>query len=124
VTKFSEPRQILYVDDCQDSCELSQFILANEGYQVETACSVADGLRIAQAGNFALYLIDLTLADGTGFALIEGIRRFDLSTPIVVCSGQGLDSVQEAARQAGVKAFLLKPIDPEVLVQTVTMVMG
>ncbi|MDX2232266.1 MAG: response regulator [Leptolyngbyaceae cyanobacterium bins.349] len=117
-------QKILCVDDSADNCELLTFILSNEGYQIETASSVAKGLQAARNGSFVLYLIDLTLADGSGIDLILNIREFDSSTPIAVCSGDGRESVKTAVEQAGVQAFLLKPIDPETLVEIVVSLMS
>lgn len=121
---FPNQKRILCVDDSQDNCDLLAFILSDEGYQVEIAGTVAEGTRMAQAGEFELYLIDLAFVDGSGFDLINNIRSFDASSPIVMCSGNARESVQEAARQAGVQAFLLKPVDPDMLVQTVATVLS
>lgn len=112
-------RKILCVDDSQDSCDLLSFILDDAGYEVEIAQSVTDGLQLAKCGEFKLYLIDLSLSDGTGFELIEKIRAFDQSTPIVVSSGDVRESVQDKAMQVGVHAFLKKPIDLDQFVRTI-----
>ena len=121
---LSSSKKILCIDDSQDNCELLMFILSDEGYEVETAGSVAEGVRVAQTGGFGLYLIDLSFADGTGFDLIERIQEFDLATPIIVCSGDGRPLVQEEAMRVGAQAFLLKPIDPDRLTHTIAEVLG
>lgn len=117
--KSLEQKQILCVDDSQDNRELSRFILSEEGYEVRTAGSVAEGVQVAQSGEFGLYLIDLSFPDGTGFELMEQIRGFDPATPIVICCSNARESVQVEALRAGAKAFLLRPIDPDLLLQTV-----
>lgn len=122
--KSSNNKRILCVDDSQDNCELLMFILSDEGYQVEIAGGVAEGVQVAQIGGFDLYIVDLSFADGTGFDLIKGIQEFDASTPIIVFSGNGCSSVQEEALQVGAQAFLLKPIDPDRLSQTIAKVLG
>ena len=119
-----KPKRILCVDDSQDNCELLRFILSDEGCQVELASSIAQGMQLAQSGSFDLYLLDLSYEDGSGFDLIQGIRAFDPFTPIIVCSGDSRDAIPEAVKQAGGHAFLLKPFDPDTLVQTVSDVFG
>ncbi|MBF2006918.1 MAG: response regulator [Chlorogloeopsis fritschii C42_A2020_084] len=117
-------KRILCVDDSQDNCELLSFILNDAGYEIETVQSVTDGLRVAQSGEFNLYLIDLYFWDGTGFELIERIRAFDQLTPIVVCSGDVRDSVHEEVMRVGVQAFLTKPIDPDQVARTIAEILG
>lgn len=68
-------KRILCVDDSHDCCELLSCILDMAGYEIETAQSINEGLRLAGDGNFNLYLIDLFFSDGTGFELIENIRK-------------------------------------------------
>ncbi|RUR85039.1 hypothetical protein PCC6912_11550 [Chlorogloeopsis fritschii PCC 6912] len=121
---FPIKKRILCIDDSQDNCELLSFILDDAGYETETVQSVTDGLRIAQSGEFNLYLIDLYFWDGTGFELIERIRTFDQLTPIVVCSGDVRDSVQEEVMRVGVQAFLTKPIDPDQVARTIAEILG
>jgi CheY-like chemotaxis protein len=109
-------KRILCVDDSHDNCELLSFILSEAGYEIESAQKVAEGLRLAQQSEFALYLVDLSFSDGSGFDLIETIREFDARTPIIVCSGDVRESTQEEAMRLGAQAFITKPIDPDSLV--------
>jgi CheY-like chemotaxis protein len=119
-----DKKRVLCIDDSHDSCELMGFVLSEAGYEIESGHSLMEGLSIAQGGEFSLYLIDLTLPDGSGFDLIEKIREFDAATPIVVCSGDARDSSRNEAEQAEIQAFLVKPIDPDLLTKTVTEVLS
>ena len=121
---FSLKNKILCVDDSLDNCELLSFILDDAGYEVETAQSVTEGLQLALCGEFKLYLVDLSLSDGSGFDLIEKIRAFDRSTPIVVCSADSRESVQDEAMRVGAQAFLTKPIDPDEFAKTIAELLG
>jgi DNA-binding NtrC family response regulator len=121
---LSDHKRILCIDDSQDTCELFLFILSNEGYQVNTANTIAEGWQMAQTGIFGLYLIDLSLADGSGLDLIQQVRSLDASTPIIVCSGDAHFSQPEADQTELVQAFLLKPVDPAKLVQIVAQVLS
>jgi CheY-like chemotaxis protein len=118
-----ERRRILCVDDSQDNCELFSFILSEAGYEMESAQSISEGIKVAQSGNFKLFLVDLSLLDGSGFELVEQIRAFDPLTPIVVCSGDGRDSTRDEAMRVGVQAFLTKPIAPDLLTQTIAKIL-
>ena len=87
-------------------------------YQVATAGTLADGLNLARSGQFDLYLLDFKLPDGTGLQLCREIRSFDPLTPIIICSGRtGLED-RQAALGAGAHAYLAKPVEPDVLKET------
>lgn len=117
-------KRILCVDDSRDNCELLRCILDIAGYEIETAQSITEGLRLAGDGNFNLYLIDLYFSDGTGFELIENIRISDRSTPIVVCSADVRESTQNEAMRVGAQAFVTKPFDPILLARTIIEILG
>jgi CheY-like chemotaxis protein len=118
-------KRILSVDDSLDNAELLGVILDEERYEIKTAQSLSEGWELAQTGQFDLYTIDLRFSDGShGFDLIEKIRAVDRVTPIVVCSGDVREPVQDEAKQIGVQAFLRKPLDIDLLVKTIAELLG
>jgi DNA-binding response OmpR family regulator len=65
---------ILAVDDEPDVLEIVRVSLEMEGYGVLTATTAAE-FRVLQASNdIAVFLVDLTLPDANGFALIKELR--------------------------------------------------
>ena len=116
-------RKILYVDDSNDDCDLLQFILAEEGYEVKTAPSLTEALDLITNNFFDLYLSDLSLSEGTGFELLETVRTTNPSIPLIICSADTRESTQEQALQAGADAFFTKPVDFDVLIQTIAQLL-
>ncbi|MBW4620701.1 MAG: response regulator [Cyanosarcina radialis HA8281-LM2] len=113
-------KRILCVDDSPDNAQLLSFILDEAKYQIQTAQSVQEAWKLSQTDEFDLYVVDLRFSNGShGFDLIEQIRAIDRVTPIVVCSGDVRESVEEEAMQIGVQAFLRKPIDIDLCVITI-----
>ena len=111
-------KRVLCIDDNEDTCLMMSVLLGLADYQVATAGTLADGLNLAKSQQFDLYLLDSNLPDGTGLQLCREIRSFDPLTPIVFCSGRaGLEDRQEALR-AGAQAYLAKPVEPDVLKET------
>ena len=102
-----EPR-ILFVEDHQDTRTVIQALLGADGFNLTTADSCEDGLRLAKAGDFDLYILDFKFADGTGKELCERIREFDPDTPILFFSGSH-PNVQREALSCGAQGFILKP---------------
>jgi CheY-like chemotaxis protein len=116
-------KRILCVDASQDNCELLSFILSKAGYESESAHSVIDGLQMARRGEFALHLVELSFPDGNGFELIEKMREFAPSTPVVVCSGNVRQSAQKEALRVGAQMFLAKPTDLDLLMRTIVEIL-
>ena len=105
---MSEAPRILFVDDHEDTRYLITHLLGAQGYEVEAAESVEEGLQLARAGGFDLYLLDSRFADGSGTELCEGIREFDKETPIVFYSGDHPSRLKKAL-DCDAQGFVLKP---------------
>ena len=105
---MSEVPRILFVDDHEDTRYLITYLLDAWGYEVEAAKSVEEGLQLARAGEFDLYLLDSRFADGSGMELCEGIREFDKTTPIVFYSGDHPSRLKKAL-DCDAQGFVLKP---------------
>jgi len=100
--------RILFVDDHEDTRFLITYLLGAWGYRVQAATSVEEGLQLARAGGFDLYLLDSRFADGSGAELCEGIREFDKETPIVFYSGDHPSRLTKAL-ECDAQGFVLKP---------------
>lgn len=51
------------------------YSLTNEGYEVTTAKSVKEGLKIVEKESFSLYILDLNLPDGSGYDVCKEIKK-------------------------------------------------
>lgn len=51
------------------------YSLENEGYTVTVAKSVSQALEIINQKNFSMYLLDLTLPDGSGYSICKRIKE-------------------------------------------------
>lgn len=116
--------KILCVDDSKDNCDLLSFILFEAGYEVESAQSIVEGLQMAQTGEFKLYLVDLSFSDGNGFDLIQKLRMIDPTIPIIICSGDARETARTEATRVGIQTFLLKPIEPDSLADTIAEILN
>jgi two-component system KDP operon response regulator KdpE len=100
--------RILFVDDHEDTRFLISYLLNLWGYEAVAARGVEEGLELARAGGFDLYLLDSRFADGSGMELCEGIREFDKETPIVFYSGDHPSRLKKAL-ECDAQGFVLKP---------------
>jgi DNA-binding response OmpR family regulator len=111
--------RILYVEEHVESCELLALWLGHSGYEVVSANTVSEGVRLAETGTFSVYILSGHLIDGTGFDLCRQIRTFDSKTPIIFYSALTRDADQEEAANAGAQAYLILPDDFERIEPTI-----
>lgn len=105
----SEPAKILVVDDDQALLRVFGTVLAREGYEVETAATGAEGLRLALATPFDVVLLDIHLPDISG---IEVLRQIVPTTAaaVILITGDEINYSYESALHEGATDFILKPV--------------
>ncbi len=112
---MNEPVSILIVDDEENLRRTLAMILKREGYAVTTAANVQEARACLQNSSFCLAFLDLKLPDANGLTLLpEMCKRFPNMPVLILTAHDKLEVAQEAVR-SGARAFLLKPVDPPVL---------
>ncbi|MEO8043048.1 MAG: response regulator [Acidobacteriota bacterium] len=113
----SAPRRILCVEDDPDTCEVLRFVMTD--YDFTTVSSVAAAEALIESEKFDIYILDNWLPDGSGIELCEKIRQLSPTVPIVFTSAIGQRKEIDLAIHTGADRYLVKPYEPETLVQTV-----
>lgn len=117
----TQPKRVLVVDDVAVEAMVSAQVLRKAGFEVR---ELTDELKIIETiRDFHpdLILMDLNMPNATGAELTAIIRDHDdgLLTPIVFLSGERDAAIQRQTLRLGADEFLTKPLDPELLVETV-----
>jgi CheY-like chemotaxis protein len=88
-----------------------------KGWDVDVtfAASGREALEAIRAGRGDLLLLDLTMPDMDGFAVLEYIRRHDLPTLVIVVSGDVQEGSRRRALELGALTFIKKPVDTATL---------
>jgi len=81
------PRRILLVEDNQDIRNLNAEVLADSGYQVDTANDGVSGWKALQARHYDVLITDNTMPGVTGLELIKQLRSEDMSLAVILASG-------------------------------------
>jgi CheY-like chemotaxis protein len=118
MTRSQAPR-ILYLEDNEEMRYYVPSLLRAAGYEVVLARNLVEGLRLAKAGDYDLYLLDYQVPDGTGIELCRLIRTFDTSIPILLYSSIADEDVKNAAFSAGAQYYIDKSESLEKLDQIV-----
>ncbi len=105
--------RILFIDDEDMLVELNKQRLTKLGYHVATTTSSIEALRLFREApdNFDLIITDQTMPNLTGIDLAAELLRIKPDTRIILCTGHSDKVSEEAAQKAGIKLFLMKPID-------------
>jgi len=114
-------KHILIVDDYADALDIWAIYLQSMGYRVSTA---ADGLTaVAKAEELLpdLIVLDLELPGLTGFEAAKRLRDNPETAPIPLIAATGYSHARQLdmARQSGFDAVVVKPCDPDLLVQEI-----
>jgi DNA-binding response OmpR family regulator len=110
-----KPR-ILFVEDDLDSREVTYLFLSSQGFEVVCADNAPDGLKIAMEQKFDAYLLDNWLPEVAGPDLCRQLRQFHPSTPVIFYSAAAYTADKENAFEAGARCYVVKPADPDDLV--------
>jgi len=118
---------ILLIDDDDDLRMITAEILRSAGYKVDTAGDAKSGLALYRAGLHDLIITDIVMPEMDGLKLIDGLRQTPKPPRIIAMSGASNPSVPlylSNAQQMGARRVLAKPIESNVLLQTVAAVLA
>ncbi|MCG6112856.1 MAG: response regulator transcription factor [Paracoccus sp.] len=99
---------VLAVDDEPEVLALISSALTMEGYHVITAGSVAEFRDKDSTYNADIYIIDISLPDGSGFNIIKKIRQ-NSDRGIIVLSGRGSETDHVVGLEIGADDYVTKP---------------
>ena len=115
--KTSSLKRVLCVEDDRDTCEILRFVMTE--YEFTAVHSVAEAEELIASTSFDLYVLDNWLPDGSGTELCEKIRQTKAITPIIFTSAISQRHEVDRAMEAGATRYLVKPYEPETLIQAV-----
>jgi DNA-binding NtrC family response regulator len=103
--------KVLVIDDDPQLLDLACFHLRRDDYEVVTAQTASEGLRLVAAEPFALALTDLYLPDLSGIELVKELKRVSPSTEIIMITGYSSVEAAIEATKAGAFFFIEKPLE-------------
>jgi DNA-binding response OmpR family regulator len=101
--------KILAVDDEQDICEIIKFNLESEEYQVDTAFSGEEALKL-NLKDYDLFIFDIMMSGISGYKLAEEVRKTrKLDTPIIFLSAKTSENNKLTGFSLGADDYISKP---------------
>jgi two-component system, NtrC family, response regulator HydG len=98
-------------------------LLGRSNYEVVTASSIHDALRLIEKEEFDLYILDKRLPDGSGLDLCKRFTEVTPQTPIIFYSGDAYALHRQEGLCAGAEAYVSKPEIDE-LIETVEQLLA
>lgn len=115
--------KILVVDDEKDLCEILQFNLSSEGFDIEVAYSGEEALS-KSIEQFDLLLLDVMMGGMSGFKLADKIRKeMGLSVPIIFLTARETENDMLTGFNVGADDYLSKPFSIKELVARIRAVL-
>ena len=96
---------IIIIEDEKNICNFIETVLSPQGYQVTSAYTGTDGLKLIESLKPDVVLLDLGLPDMDGLELIQEVRSTS-ALPIIVISARTLERSKVAALDLGPLARL------------------
>ncbi len=110
---------VLVIDDDTITLGVLRDLLTINGFAVLTAKEGGEGIEIFKERTPDLVVTDIHMPQIDGLEVLGIIRKIDGTVPVVVVTGHGdLDNAVRALRR-GAHDFLLKPVNAEILLNTV-----
>ncbi len=120
---MSDNYKILVVDDEKDLCEILQFNLSSEGFDIEVAYSGEEALT-KTIDRFDLLLLDVMMGGMSGFKLADKIRKdLGLSVPIIFLTARETENDMLTGFNVGADDYLAKPFSIKELVARIKAVL-
>lgn len=103
--------KILVVDDEQDICEILQYNLETEGYEVVTANSAEEALALPLT-EFSLILLDVMMGEMSGFQMARKMKDNPETADIPIIFITALDSEDNTVKGLNIGAddYIAKPL--------------
>ena len=108
---IEHPVRILIVEDLEENRQALKLLLQLSGFVCLEAADGRTALQTATQAQPDLVLMDITLPDMNGLAVIEQLRARAFKPPIIVVSAYDDEASQQKARAVGANDYLTKPIE-------------
>ena len=118
-------RRVLVIEDEPNIVAAISFILARDGWEVESHDHGADALAVIRATAPDLVILDMLLPGRSGLEILQALRAEPdtAGLPVLMLSARGQSRDRELAERSGADRFMAKPFsNTEVLASVREMV--
>lgn len=110
---------ILIVDDEKNYLVVLEALLGPEGYEILTAGSAKDAIRLIQESDLDLMITDMKMPGTSGMQLLEGSKKLKPDLPVIMMTAYGTIEMAVEAMKKRAYDYITKPFQNEELKLTV-----
>jgi len=117
--------RVLIVDDAAFMRMMIKDILSKNGYEI--VGEAENGAVAVQKFNELrpdLTTMDITMPEMDGITAVKAIKKIDPAAKVIMCSAMGQQSMVIEAIQSGARDFIVKPFQPDRVLEAVSKVIG
>ncbi len=119
MNKLTERARILIVDDDQNITTSLSILLQSEGYQTDVVHTGKEAIKKSHENIYDLAILDIKLPDVEGTSLLTALRETSPKMIKIMLTGYPMLDNAVASLNQGADAYLIKPVDPAKLLETI-----
>jgi two-component system chemotaxis response regulator CheY len=114
-------KKIMVVDDSNAVRQSLVFTLKGAGYEVVEAANGVDALSLMREHSIGLFISDVNMPEMDGITLLKKIKadKDYNHTPVIMLTTEASGDMITEGKEAGAKAWMIKPFQPEQLIGAV-----
>lgn len=105
---MNEKMKVLLVDDAADFINMMQYWLKKRGFDADVLYDGSGVIEAVKTKSYNIMFLDLKLPGLNGIEILQEIRKFDKTFPIIIFSAYGTTESLKQARELGISGFFAK----------------
>jgi len=111
--------KILVADDAMFMRNRTSKLLTANGYEVVEAANGEEAVKLYFEEKPDVVLMDITMPEMDGIEALKQLRAKDPDAKVIIVTAMGQKSMVLEAIKAGARDFIVKPFDPDKLLEAV-----
>jgi DNA-binding response OmpR family regulator len=114
-------KKVLLIDDEEEMVEMVAVSLLKAGYEVLSAFTSSEGMAKAVSEKPDVILLDVMMPEIDGFEVCNKLKGKEetKNIPVIFFTAMGTPDLEEKCLQAGACSCVVKPFDPEELIEKI-----
>jgi two-component system, chemotaxis family, chemotaxis protein CheY len=122
-------KKILIIDDAIAIRQVVSMVLNEEGYDIIEAGDGLEALEKLDGQNIDLFICDVNMPNMNGLEFLEKVKKDEVNSaykfiPFIMLTTESGESMQDKAKELGAKVWLIKPFQPDQLLDYVVKIIG
>ena len=107
--------KILVIEDEEEARRIITRCLNRKGYSTFSTATAREGIKLARIEHPNITLLDIRLADGSGFDVLKEIKKLDKNMQVIIVTALNDETTIHKAKTLGVDDYLTKPLTVDFL---------